>query len=437
MFKMIFLRVKILSIILFFYVLISFADEVKLKSGRVIKGEIISQDEKKTVILCNGVNITINNDEILSVQKETISTYPTTEVTQPQDSNIFSDIKLPIPCYCGVPIITEKGRWIFRGAVSKNSWESIVLVTDNECKTWNVIKKPPVVKKGSWCTNIYPSPHSDSTMLAGLGGNSDLIITEDSGATWRVIMPLYASVANEKPKQVGSAFWSLPNPREVIVSLVDGTFACINLDSNQVQVISKLDDSASKYVLIDGRHYVRLGAWDTYNCRVSADDGKTWQKIPVEDTPWNLESKVFNKIDLLLPERGKYLKTQFERDNMGSYVKWIEFLGSENILFCQISRMQGESDYTMEGMFFSENKGETWIPIIPDNPQAGLARLFTAPQFVCSKKDSPQKWINVPSVAYDKDRDIIFASSKGICYITTSKGTFWTAINHLPEEWNK
>jgi len=62
---------KIQFFIVFFLCLsfFVFADEIKLKSGRIIKGEIISKDEKKTVILCNGTNITILNDQILSYQR--------------------------------------------------------------------------------------------------------------------------------------------------------------------------------------------------------------------------------------------------------------------------------------------------------------------------------------------------------------------------------
>jgi len=70
MIRRIFFQVIVTTVISLLFILNILADEIKLRSGRVIKGEIISQDEKKTVILCNGVNITIQNDQVASVQKE-------------------------------------------------------------------------------------------------------------------------------------------------------------------------------------------------------------------------------------------------------------------------------------------------------------------------------------------------------------------------------
>jgi hypothetical protein len=166
---------------------------------------------------------------------------------------------------------------------------------------------------------------------------------------------------------------------------------------------------------------------------MSADDGKTWQKAPVEETPWNIEAQAFNQIDRLLPEKAKELKDPIARGRVLSQlhlnVGWIAAFDSTHEVFCQIRPSHDEyRAETVIGIFRSKDGGKTWLRIRPDQPQEGLAKLLTAPQFLS------YNILEIRTLAYDRKRDRLFASDQnGICYTATSKSSDWSPINSPSE----
>jgi len=338
---------------------------------------------------------------------------------------------LPAGCKLGAPIVTKKGRWIFRTYDPAS-----LILSDDGGKTWRIIEKPACAQKNMWCYEVIVCPTDDSKMMVGLGGNGDLLGTEDDGLTWRVLLPCYTKVGTDE-KQIMTAFWKSSDSKHVLALANAGGLLEVVLESGSYSPLDAtgfLKGSFHRYECVDGKHFLHLwgDASPAFTATMSDDDGKSWRESPMEETPWKVEAKIRSQLAALKlgDENGKVITKQENAIMVGEIVvEWAQTFGTDKRIYVQITPTEGFPSDTNTGVFFSDDQGEHWTRVNPAESQEGLAKLFSSDPFVCSSKDGSTKWISIWQLSYDPHRDVIFASCKGVCYRSSSKAEPWVAMN--------
>ena len=306
----------------------------------------------------------------------------------------------------------SSGRWVISCKLEDDTFG--FAFTDDAGATWRTISGPNISK-------FLPSPHNPAHIIAGLGGQP-LMLSKDDGATWTEILPDRVDVADKEGLQPMSAFWAMTNPDEILVSLLDGTLITKDLRTGETDVIAKLEDYLGRTLTIDGTLYSFLGAYDDYKCYSTNDDGRTWQKVPVEESPKALEASVFyDHMDTLLPERSDWARP---------YVKWLESFGSEDNLYCAISSLKEYECLSNAGIFVSQDGGASWSRIAPDSPRSDPERLFINSPFVVQDEEASESRLYIRDLAWDEEQQTILAiDDDGICYARKRPSGTWRRLD--------
>lgn len=279
---------------------------------------------------------------------------------------------------------------------------------------------------GDHIGKIEVSPLNANQLLAKRDGGH---VSDDGGTTWRRGFNFYEDIGGSRV-QIGSAFWSIRKPDTVLLQdiLVDkGTIFEMSLSTGKINSWSKTPMYFSRYERVGEKHFGWMGALDKMppQCVVSEDDGKTWNPILPEETPWSLHAKAQAQRDKLVPlsKRPEYSRP---------CVKWAVEIGG--VAFCRFECVVGEKfDLSLATLFTSSDHGKTWVAANLEKRTAEVRTLFGGSPFIT--KDSKGLPVINPNevlqLRFDQKGRRVFAGLNGEWFVTTGTDLKWHRINHL------
>lgn len=203
---------------------------------------------------------------------------------------------------------------------------------------------------------ISPVNHED---ILHYEGQNQLSLSEDGGRSWRGVQGCF-----KKP------FWSIQNSKTYYSIEPDGNCVLHTIEG-EASIVSKMPEGTIfgavfllDYALSKNRHYVKLGVPDKFICCFSDDDAKTWHKISISESPWELEGEAGKLLDELLPNRNPQARVK---------VEWVKKFWQEDVMFCRYEPQTEKLNSDNSGTFYTVDGGETIHPLRHDEALLPLA----------------------------------------------------------------
>ena len=259
-------------------------------------------------------------------------------------------------------------------------------------------------------------------------------VSEDSGKTWKEVVPDHVKLFGNGRESNFDVFWSTKKPGILLLAQFgfgdpSQTIVELEIATGNMSLWSKTDGPVLIYAQMGGKLYGMQTAIDFFPnaTTVSDDDGKTWKPVAPDETPWALKLTAQRQMDKLVPNVG----------SQRPYVDWaFEAAGTA---FCHVESQIGEKfDPSQPMLFTSTDHGKTWKPAPLDKRTADVATLFAGAPFV--GKDPAGKPIIDPyrpfHLEFDAKGQRIFASlahGEDEWFVTTPSDHEWHRINQAPK----
>ncbi|MDP1591131.1 MAG: hypothetical protein Q8M07_25475 [Prosthecobacter sp.] len=322
----------------------------------------------------------------------------------------------------GGVIITGRGKSAVGGErPRKGPPQYLSYLWSPETRMWELLAQAGMVGA------LSVSPLNDKHLcISGREG----FVSKDGGKTWKPAFLRATEIAGGE-RAITETFWSIQKPDTLLLAELGsgssevGVFE-LDLSTGKSGTWSRVERYLYRYERAGEKHFGWLGPTDKtpIKCVVSEDDGKSWQPVTPDQTPWALHAAALAQVEQLVPQARE----------VRAAVAWaVEIAGTA---FCHIESIQEETmDSSQPTLFTSADHGKTWLPAPLDTRTADVQTLFAGSPFVT--QDPGGKPIINPNremkLEFDPKTQRIFAGLNGEWFVTTPADRQWHRINQLPK----